>query len=286
MKKLKKMLFPILVLFTVSSCGPSNKDSIVKICKSDSELCSDLHNISDCRYKRSSLIRARYYDKIEPSNEHTINLLDELDIYESCLELTLMMEFTKAGEKKAHNRVHKENRIENYYTAKKLMKEKLKEVKKTKEPHIAYYLWTHYQDLTAKKVFLKAASQKDTKDINLLLKLAALYNKSYSQYSLNIYYKALKISKSLDEIPNNTFVSILTIFYQNKNFEQAYIWALLAKKVNTRKTLPIDFDLILQKGLKNNKKLIMNEKKLQKIANTYYQKLKQGKFNIKTPKLL
>jgi hypothetical protein len=169
----KKILIPISML-TLFSCGTSDQDSIAKICQSKPALCADLHKANECRYKRSSLIRARYYDEREPTEEHTLNLLDELSGYGSCLELTMLMQFTQ-------RKGRKQKSIENYFTTKKIMEDKLKEVKSTQDPHIAYYLWTHFQDLHAKSVFLHAANKKETKDAKLLIKLATFYAKDYPQ---------------------------------------------------------------------------------------------------------
>ena len=274
----KKTVISTVAILTISACNPSDQDSLVNICKSHPELCEDLHKSTDCRYKRSTLIRARYYDKIAPTKEHTINLLDELSTYESCLELTLLMQFNQ-------ERGRKQQRIDNYFTTKKLMEDKLKETKDTQDPHVAYYLWTRFQDLNAKKIFLKAAKKKGNKDPDLLIKLAAIYAKESPQYSLNLFYKALRVSRSLDDIPNNVFTFILTIFYQNNRFEQAYIWAVIAEKVSDKDLLPINFDLILQKGLRNSKKLIHNEDALQETADTYYAQLTKGTFNSPTPQL-
>ena len=284
-KIIKKVAALVLILFTISSCKSSNKDTVTSICQSNSELCTDLYSIVDCRFQRSHLIRARYYDKISPSEEHSINLLNELTNYESCLDTRLMMELTKHKNEKPQTNERKTNRLANYFTAQKLIKEKLEEIKNNDNPHIAYYLWTHHQDLAAKKVFLRAATQENTKDVDLLIKLASLYSKNYPQYSLNIFYKALRLSPSLEDIPQSTFISILTIYYQHKNFEQAYIWAWLAQKVTTNEILPINFDLILQKGLKNHKKIINNENILQQKAISYYKQLTEGSFKLKAPKL-
>lgn len=279
MNKIFKSTLLLAVLITTTSCGPSKKDSLINICQSDPELCSDLHKISNCRYKRTDLIRARYYDKIQPSKEHTIDLLDELDAYESCIELTLFMQFTR-------NKERKKQRIENYFMTQKLMKDRLKTIKGTQDPHLAYYLWTRYQDLNAKTVFLNAADQKDIKDVKLLIKLATLYAKEDPQQSLDLFYKALQETKSIDVLPKNAFTSIMTIFYQNKEFEQAYIWALLAKEQNAEEELPINLDLILQKGLTNGKKLISNEDVLEDKADAYHKQLTKGTFNLQAPQLI
>lgn len=263
-------------LLTTLSCTPFNKDSLSDICASEPQLCADLHQIGDCRYKRTTLIRARYYDKITPNEAHTRALLTELDDYESCLELTLFLEFTRHKERK-------NLRLENYLTAQKLMEEKLKESKGTQDPHLAYYLWTRHQDLDAKAVFLNAANQKELTDISLLTKLATTYSKEDPQRALDLFYKALRESKSVDDLPKNIFSLIMTIFYQNKAFEQAYIWALIAKEENTEKEFPVNLDLILQNGLIHGKKVIVNEDELEEQAELYHKQLTEGVFSAEAP---
>ena len=120
----------------------------------------------------------------------------------------------------------------------------------------------------------------------MLIKLATLYAKEDPQHSLDLFYKALQESQSTEDLPKNTFTSIMTIFYQNKNFEQAYIWALLAKEENAEEELPINLDLILQKGLTNGKKMISNEDILEDKADVYHEQLTKGIFNLQAPQLL
>lgn len=273
-----KIALLFITSVTLIACVPDNKDGLTNICESDPELCSDLHKIGDCRYKRTSLIRARFYDKVEPSELHTRDLLRELDEYESCLELTLFMQFTRHKERKTH-------RIENFLTAQKLMQSKLEASKGTQNPHLAYYLWSHYQDQDAKRVFLKATRNKNLKDPKLLIKLARVYAKNNPQHALNLFYKALQGSKSIDELPESTFTLIMSIYYQNRAFEQAYIWALIAIEEDTEKAFPINLDLILQKGLINGEKKIKNADALQKKAANYHNALENGLFTRQAPHL-
>ena len=276
---LVKYTFLSGLLLSLTACDSSgSQDTVANICESNPELCADIHKGIDCRYKRSSLIRARYYDKVAPSEENTLKLLDELDDYDVCLELTLLMEYSQ-------KQTQKQKSVENYLTIQKLLSEKLEGIQNSTDPHIAYYLWTHFQDKHAKSVFLKAAMKKNNKDIKMLLKLASAYSGEYPQYALDTFYKALQLTKSLDEIPLTTFTFMMTIYYRNKDFEQAYIWALMANKINHDDPLPINYDLILQKGHRGSKKLIKNEDELQKIADTYYSQLRKGKFKTKAPQL-
>jgi hypothetical protein len=276
-----KILKCSLILVTLSAtlaCMPFQPDSLTDICESEPQICDDLHQIGDCRYKRTSLIRARYLDKKEPNEAHTRLLLTELDSYESCLELTLFMQFTR-------NKERKTQRLENYLAAQNLMEAKLKETKGTQDPHLAYFLWTHHQDLAAKTVFLRAANKKGLKDIRLLTKLATIYSKEDPQRALDLLFKALRESKSISALPQNVFTSMMTIFYQEKEFEQAYIWALIAKEEITEEEFPINLDLILQKGLINGKKMILNEDALEDMADKYHQQLTEGAFHLQAPQL-
>lgn len=264
------------VLFTLTSCSPYDEVSLAQICSSQAQICNDLHRLTACSYKRSDLIRARYYEITEPSQQHTLGLLDALDTYESCIELTLLMQSNRYDGKK-------EKRIQNYFTTKKLLEDKIATIKNTENPHIAYYLWTHLQDTNAKQVFLNAAKQKDIKDTKLLIKLATFYATSSPQTALNLFYRGLRVSKSIEEIPGTTFSFLLTLFYQHKNFELAYIWALITDKIHNEDEYPINFDLILQKGHLSGDKLIRNEDELQSTADMYYDQLSNGEFNYQAP---
>lgn len=276
--KIIKSIIVIIISLQLCSCFLGKKDDLASICKSDPELCADTHKIGDCRFLRTNVIRARFYDKLEPSDLHTESLLNELTEYESCLELTLLLQFTKLRERK-------QKRLENYLQTQALIKEILDKSRNTQDPHLAYYLWTNYQDLDAKKVFLNATKNKEIKDIKLLIKLATIASKNKPQKSLDLFYNALSLSKSIDELPESTFTLIMTLFYQSKNYEQAYIWAVIAKEIDTEENYPINLDLILQKGLTNGPKLINNEEELEEEATLYLKNLKKGKFSVEAPNI-
>ncbi|PKF60603.1 hypothetical protein CW745_13815 [Psychromonas sp. psych-6C06] len=266
----------VSVTMLLTACDSFRNDDINSICKDSPELCADIHKIGDCRFKRTTVIRARYYDKIEPSEDNQRKLLNELDEYESCLELTLFMQFTR-------NKVRKQKRVENYLTAQKLMQEQLLESKGTQDPMLAYYLWTRHQDLKAREVFLSAATKEDVTDTRLLFKLATVNAQSDPQQALTIFYRALKSSQSLEEIPHSSYAIIMTIFYQHKQFEEAYVWALLAEEEDEEDEFPINLELILKKGIVSGDKVIRNEVQLEDKAEYYYKLLKSGKFNEQAP---
>jgi len=268
----------VLSTMLLTACDPLKNDDITSICKDSPELCSDLHKISDCRFKRTTVIRARYYDKIEPSETNQRKLLTELDEYESCLELTLFMQFTRNKQRKKH-------RLENYLQSQTLMQEQLLESKGTQDPLLAYYLWTHHQDMQAREVFLASATAKNVNNPLLLFKLATVYATDNPQQALNLFYKALRKSQSLEKTSPSTFVMIMTLFYQNKQFEDAYVWALIAEKEDEQDEFPINLELILKKGLSSGEQLITNVDKLEDKADHYYEQLDNGEFKIMAPTL-
>ena len=71
-KKVPKILIPISIVFLISSCDLFNNKNVTQICKENPELCKDFQSISQCRYKRTNLIRTQYTNKLEPTEKHKI----------------------------------------------------------------------------------------------------------------------------------------------------------------------------------------------------------------------
>lgn len=264
-------LLIILSALMLFACLPKKEITVSTICKDDPELCSDIHKISDCRYVRTDLIRARYYNKTEPTGINKRNLLKELDRYKSCLELTLTMQLTRHVERK-------QQRIENYLAAKESIKVITKESTGTQDPFLAYYLWLHNQDMQAKQVFIKAATAKEMQDPDILAKLASAYSKTMPNEALKYFFKAMRVSNSIEDLPKTTFLNIMAIYFKKRDFENAFIWAYVNKEADFFEEYPVDFDLILQKGTPKGIKKITNEDELEDIAEKYYQQLDDGKF--------
>jgi len=109
-----------LITFWLTAC---DDDSLASICDNHPELCSDITRISDCGYKRTHLIRARYYAKKEPSNKTTLALMDKLTQYETCLEKKMHIQYSK-------NKTRNKQRMNNYLATQKSMQTILDKNKK------------------------------------------------------------------------------------------------------------------------------------------------------------
>jgi len=268
----------VTMTLLLSACDTFKDDKISHICADFPALCDDFYKIGNCHYNRTTVIRARYYEHIAPSEHNKRALLNELDEYHSCLELSLFLQFTR-------NKQRKEQRLKNYFKTEELMKQELLESQGTQDPILAYYLWTRFKDKQAGKVFLTAANKKDVSDPNILFKFATFSVKNNPQKSLELFYRGLKMSKSLAEVPRSSFVFMMNIFYQHKQFENAYIWALIAKTEDEKDEYPINLDLILKKGVRSGKQEISNSEQLKERSELYYEQLQAGTFNAKTPTL-
>ena len=268
-----KSLLLILIPLFISGCGELKRLSLSQICEDAPGICDDLHIIGDCRYQRTSLIRARYEHLQEPNVKNTQLLLEELDGYKACLEPTLHIAYTRYKDRK-------QKRLDNYLASQKVIEQLLSESVGTQDPNLAYYLWVNYKDLKAKKVFLNAANQPNLSDTSLLIKLGVYYSSDEPQKSIDFYYKALRETNNIESLPSNTFLQLVTFFYRHRLYEETYIWAKVALDTSEEPT-PIRLEMITKKANFSEKK----QSQLNKKAKKYISDLKDGLFNQKTPVL-
>jgi len=237
-----KSLLLILISLTLAGCGLKEK-SISQICEEAPGICNDLHVIGDCRYNRTSLIRARYNHLQESNDKNIKTLLEELDAYKVCLAPTLQIAYKRYKDRK-------QKRLDNYLASQKVIDQLLKDSVGTQDPNLAYYLWTNFNDLQAKKVFLASAKQPNLTDPSVLAKLAVYYSADETQKSLDFYYKALRESRSIEELPSNIFLQLVSFFFRTNKYEEAYIWAKVTLDTadDDDELPPINLDLIVDRG--------------------------------------
>jgi len=266
-----KFLLLILISLVLSGCGLKEK-SISQICEETPGICNDLHVIGDCRYNRTSLIRARYNHIQEPSGKNVKLLLEELDAYKICLAPTLQIAYKRYKDRK-------QKRLDNYLASQKVIDRLLKDSVGTQDPNLAYYLWTNFNDLQAKKVFLAAASKPNLTDPSILSKLAVYYSADEPQRSLDFYYKALRESKNVEELPSNIFLQLVSFFFRNHKYEETYIWANIALKTSDDESPPIRLELIVERGYLTEE----TQSELDDKASEYLDALEDGIFKEQAP---
>jgi len=268
-----KSLLLILLSLYLSGCDELKRVSMSQICEEESAICQDLHQFGDCRYLRTSLIRARYDHIQAPTEKNVLLLLEESEGYKTCLEPKLQIAYTRYKDRK-------QKRLDNYATAQKIVDKLLVNAAGTRDPNLAYYLWTNHQDLQAKKVFLNAANQSNLTDASVLSKLAVYYSADEPQRAVDFYYKALRSSKNIEELPSSMFLQLVSLFYRHHLYRETYRWAKVAM-LTSEEPAPIRLDMIAKRGYISEEAL----SKLDDEAEDYVDDLEDGKFKKKTPLL-
>lgn len=270
-----KSLLLILISLVLSGCGAKEK-SISQICEETPGICNDFHEVvADCRYQRAEIIRLNYYYRQDENETNIIPLLDELNAYKACLDRTLYIAYKRYKDRK-------QKRLDNYLASQKLTDELLLKSVGTQDPNLAYYLWKNVNDLQAKKVFLAAATKPNLSDPSLLAKLAVYFSADEPQKSLNFYYQALRESKSIEKLPNDIFIQLVSLLFNNNEYEEAYIWAkIVIDTYEEDERPPVRLELIADRGfIKEDAQSALETK-----AGEYYNALKNGMFKEQPPHL-
>ena len=268
-----KYLLLICVSVLLSACDGFETTNISEMCDEKPAICNDFHQIGDCRFLRTSVIRARYQLEIAPDDKNTIRALEELDTYKSCLELTLQIAYTRYKDRK-------QKRLDNYLASKKIIDQLLNKSVGTQDPNLAYFLWTNHNDLAAKEVFLNATNQPNITDISLLTKLATYHSADDPQRSIQLFYEALQKAHNIETLPTGILIQIIGLFYSHHLYQEAYVWSIVA--IETKQdSAPINIEKIVKRGYLS--KQVQDE--LTSVSEHYIKALEQGNFNQPAPKL-
>ena len=268
-----KSLLLICVSILLIACDGFQATNISGMCDEKPAICEDFHQIGDCRFLRTSVIRARYQLEMVSNEKNTIKALEELDAYKSCLELTLQIAYTRYKDRK-------QKRLDNYLASKKVIDQLLVKSVGTQDPNLAYFLWTNHNDLAAKQVFLNATNQPNISDISLLTKLAIYHTADEPQRAIQFFYDALQKTDNIEALPTGIFIQIIGLFYSHHLYQEAYIWSIVATETN-QDNAPINIEKIVKKGYFS--KQLQSE--LTNISEHYIEALEQGSFSQPAPAL-
>ncbi|WP_228730239.1 DUF2989 domain-containing protein [Shewanella sedimentimangrovi] len=150
--------------------GCDNGRNSEKICKNNPELCEDLHKDSWCRYEKGDLIRNRYILKntATPSGEQLYDQLKYLETYSKCVELAAGVQHIKHTDRT-------NDRLRAFGVATQNLQELQEHTKHNKDPHLAYYHWSRFNDAEALGYLLDADRKGEIKDPKLKAQLALYF---------------------------------------------------------------------------------------------------------------
>jgi len=212
-----------LIFASLFTFGCEKQITVREVCDQSAEFCKDLNTDGHCNAIRSEVIVKRYLEKQNPSDENKYNLLLDFEDYSKCIHLASQIEHIKLKEKK-------NSRIKGYMTSLREIERLTNETKNTSHPGLLYYQWSHKNDDAALNKFLSLEDTQAMKNTQMQFLLATYYIKFDLEKTVDLLYRALELNPE-NTLPNNEiYKTLVNIFYKQKKYKHAYIWALIAKE--------------------------------------------------------
>jgi len=237
-------------------------DTIRSICESQPTFCSDLNQDQWCRKDKAAVIRARLAFKNQPDDGQRYHLITAFHDYKFCIEKVAMI---KPKNIKARRTTH----VEGLLTASNEIERLTRETSGSNNPYLLLYHWTYLSNTDAGDAFLAKEGTDELDKPIFLQALAYHYSDNNIEYSIKLLKRALALSK--DAYPANLFDSIATMHFQSGQYEQAYVWTLIAKEMGNKK---VNEDMFKRYQSFDSKKF----KKLDKQAEQLIDKIEDHQF--------
>ena len=244
--------------------GCENQITVREVCDQNANFCNDLNSDGHCNAIRSEVIVKRYIENKAPTDENKNKLLLDFEEYSSCIHLASQIEHIKLKEKK-------NSRIKGYLTSQREIKRLIAETKNTSHPGVLYYQWSHTNDETALYKFLSLENTQEMKTSQMQFLLATYYIKFDLEKTVDLLYRALELNPENSQPNNEIYKTLVNIFYKQKKYKHAYIWALIAKDsgIDNIEIAPLEHMLESQGKSLNN---------LEKLASKIQDQVESGTF--------
>ena len=211
-----KYFAPILFL-AISLSGCDTGPDLAKICNESPELCNDFHEDSWCKRERANMIVARNRLKLADKDVNKYRLLLGYEDYAKCMSHASKIEHIKLKNKKR-------SRVDNVVKAKQKIKEMSDETKNSMHPELLFYHWSRYLNEAALENFLKLEGMPALENPESQFNLATYYIKRDPDKTLSLLFRSLELLKADQTVNKEVFKSLTTIFTDQNEYKQAYIW--------------------------------------------------------------
>lgn len=254
----------VITMLSLSACDEMSSMSIASICEKDTSYCSDLNPDSWCRAEKSVIIRERYEDAMQPADMNKYQLLLGFEAYKKCIERASKIEHIKFKEKQA-------GRVKGLLTAEREIRRLSNATARSNDPYLLYYHWSRNGNEKALEEFMGYMDSGELETSELQVALASYYTKFDLPKTVKTLHHAIELHEKDDQIDANIFSSLTTIHLKLEQFDQAYIWGLVAVEHDVQDLDIVQVEtLLLQQGA--------NIKQLQKMAKSYSEAIDKGQF--------
>jgi len=266
MKNVFLLLIPLMLLTSCDS-GPKLSD----VCKENEQLCQVFTEDTWCKAERKHVIMTSYTLNNSQQDVDKYNLLLAYEAYGKCVRFAKKIEHIKLKGKKSL-------RIENYLKSQELIKTLSKQTKDSKHPSLLFYHWSRYLDQNALNKFLAMEGSALLESPDGQFNLASYYIKSNDSKTLSLLFHALELYQEGEQINDEIFSSLATIFQGNNKTKQAYIWLKVYHLYSPDKESVTDQSLIEFAKAHHLKQNLLDQVAEQTLANIQQSTFKTPKF--------
>lgn len=213
---------------TLTGCFERHRTT-KKLCENNPEICANL-NVKDgqCRIQRTDLIWQRYDAQNASSDLALFKTLQLTDKYIFCLEYAARIEPTELKERKSQRMLA----LYDSYEKKAALEAKLAH---SNDPRILYHRWSQ-GDEYAQSQFLALEGKPALNTPDLQLALAGYYSRYDKDKSYQLLHHALTLYRANETVNPEIIKSLATLAQQQKKYQEAYIWVLIANDIKITET--------------------------------------------------
>ena len=216
-------LLASLFSLTLTGCFEGNVTT-EELCQNNPKLRCEKLNMDDgqCRIPRTNLVWHRFELLKSPTEANQVIEYGLVAEYRKCLELASQItpiDQSALKRKRFDALVHSIDELERIVT----------ELKGSKDPATLYFLWSQTGDNQARRQFLQMEGTPALNTAEMQYALATFYTSRDSQKTLTLLHNSLSMSNKKTLKPE-ILKSLASINQTMGNKEQAYLWAMVAKR--------------------------------------------------------
>lgn len=270
-RKIKALKFNYIIrcgvlTLLVPLYGCNDSVNLAQLCKDNAAICNEFGQDSWCKVQRIDVALNRIKVQNKNLDSDKYNLLIAYEGYIKCMSLASQIQHIKLKEKTTL-------RKNNLLKAKANLSELSEQNTHSKHPHLLYYYWSRESNDLALEELLQLEGTEIVENSTAQYHLATYYIKRDRKKTLGLLYRALELHQPGTTLSPEILQTLTTIFTQNKQYKQAYIW------LRTYQVLLGKPDKMIEASLHSYQQEInLDADFLDEVANTTLSKIEAGEF--------
>ncbi|GGD64235.1 DUF2989 domain-containing protein [Lacimicrobium alkaliphilum] len=261
---MSKIILLSILTMLLSACDGLGSITVKDICEKHPEMCSDLNPDSWCRAEKANIIKNRYNQSRASTDRGTYEQLLNFEAYKKCIAKASQIEHIKLKERKSE-------RVKGLLTAERELKRLAQMTRNNNSPHLLYYHWSRFQNEDALKGFLAYENTPQMEYPEMQVALATYYIKFDRIKAIQLLYRALELYGEGDDIDNEIFLSLSSLFMKEEQFDWAYLWGYVGREFGVEDLNLTSIEVILHQQSRQSGPI-------EDKADTIIEQLNEGRF--------